>query len=129
MVIMRCTTGDMGIMPGHEAYSAALDTGALRILDLDEGYEYRIAVFGGLAEVKDDVVTIVANAAERPEDIDRKRAERERDRVQRRLQESVDDLDIQKDQARLRRMLVRLEVSSYPLINKPDKPGTDNTNP
>ncbi|MCL2035092.1 MAG: ATP synthase F1 subunit epsilon [Oscillospiraceae bacterium] len=126
MVIMRTTTGDMGILPGHAPYSAALDYGALRILDLEEGYEYRIAVFGGIAEIKDDVLTVVANAAERPEDIDRRRAEKERDKMQRHLQESADNLDLQKDHARLRRMLVRLEVSSYPLIKKHDnKPDTE----
>jgi F-type H+-transporting ATPase subunit epsilon len=126
MVIMRTTTGDMGILPGHAAYSAALDYGALRILDLDEGYEYRIAVFGGLAEIQNDVLTIVANSAERPEDIDRKRAERERDIMQRRMQENSDDLDLRQDQLRLRRMLVRLEVSSYPLIKKQDNPDAEN---
>ena len=35
MVIMRCTTGDMGILPGHEPHSAVLDYGILRILNDD----------------------------------------------------------------------------------------------
>ena len=64
MIIMRCTTGDMGILPGHESRSAVLDYGVLRILDGND--ERRLAVFGGLAEVKNDVVTILTSVAERP---------------------------------------------------------------
>ena len=59
MVIMRCTTGDMGILPGHRACSAVLDYGALRVLD--GGVERRMAVFGGIAQVRNDEVTILAS--------------------------------------------------------------------
>ena len=62
MVIMRCTTGDMGILPGHEACSAALDDGTLRVLD--GGGERRVAVHGGVATIQNDVLTILTNAAE-----------------------------------------------------------------
>ncbi|MCL2030471.1 MAG: ATP synthase F1 subunit epsilon [Oscillospiraceae bacterium] len=119
MIIMRCTTGDMGILPGHEARSAVLDYGVLRILNPDG--ERRIAVFGGLAEVRDDVVTVLANAAEWPEDIDRARAEADRELAERRLQETQDDLEVRSNQAVLRRSLVQIEVSSYPLLSVPVK--------
>ena len=49
MVIMRCITGDMGILADHEATSAILDYGILRIFNDDE--ERRMAVFGGIAQV------------------------------------------------------------------------------
>ena len=117
MVIMRCTTGDLGVLPGHEALSAVLDFGVLRILSGDG--ERRIAVFGGLAEVRHDVVTVLANAAEWPEDIDRARAEAEHEQAERRLRESLNDLELQSTHALLRRTLVQIEVSSYPLISKP----------
>ena len=77
MVIMRCTTGDMGILPGHEACSAILDYGVMRILS--GGGERRIAIFGGIAQVRDNAVTVLANDAQWPEDIDRARAESERE--------------------------------------------------
>jgi len=118
MVIMRCITGDMGILPRHEATSAILDYGVLRILN--DGGERRIAVFGGIAQIRDNVVTILAQDAQWPEDIDIAFAESERDRMIRRMQESVDSLDIQKDQVLMRRTLVQIEVSTYPLINGTD---------
>ena len=117
MVIMRCITGDLGVLPGHEPYSVVLDYGALRILN--SGIERRIAVFGGFAEIRDNVLTILTGSAEWPEDIDRALAEADRDRMQRHLLESQIDTDIQRDQALLRRSLVLIEVSSYPLISAP----------
>ena len=116
MVIMRCITGDMGILPHHEACSAILDYGVMRIITGED--ERRMAVFGGIAQVLDNQVTVLANDAQWPEDIDIATAEAERDRSARRLQEDVDILEIQKDQIRMRRSLVQIEVSSYPLLSR-----------
>jgi len=80
-----------------------------------------MAVFGGIAQVGDNKVTILANNAQWPEDIDMAFVEAERDRLERRSQESLDDLVLQKDQVELRRTLVQMEVSAYPLISKLDK--------
>jgi F-type H+-transporting ATPase subunit epsilon len=116
MVIMRCTTGDMGIQPGHEPRSAILDVGVLRLLDSSR--ENRMAVFGGLAEINNDKVTIITSLAELPEDIDRSRAETDLERAVRREQEGIDDTaDIYSNHVRMRRSMVRLEVSSYPIIS------------
>jgi len=119
MVILRCITGDMGIMAGHEATSAILDYGVLRIINGDE--ERRMAVFGGIAQVGDNRVTILANDAQWPEDIDMAFVEAERDRMARRSQESLDDLQIQKDQVLMRRTLVQMEVSTFPLISRTER--------
>jgi F-type H+-transporting ATPase subunit epsilon len=114
MVIMRCTTGARGIMPKHKAISAILDYGALRILN--DGSERRMAVFGGIAQVQNNEVIILANDAQWPEDIDRARAEREHEMAENRLRESEGNIDIQSNQVTMRRTLVQMEVSSYPLI-------------
>jgi len=114
MVIMRCVTGDMGILPNHEQCSAILDFGILRIRNNDE--ERRMAIYGGIAQVRDNTVTVLANDAQWPEDIDIALVEAEHENVTRRLQENADDLEIQKDQVMLRRTLVQLEVSSYPIL-------------
>jgi len=121
MVIMRCTTGDMGILPKHEACSAILDYGVLRILNSRE--ERRMAVFGGIAQVLDNVVTILANGAQWPEDIDRAHAEAEHEEAERSLRDSKDELKIQRDQVAMRRTLVQIEVSAYPLISKAEREG------
>jgi len=119
MVIVRCTTGDWGILPGHESHWAALGIGVLRMLN--GGEERKLAVFGGIAEVQNDVVTILTSNAELPEDIDRTRAEADHEIAVQRLQKSVNDFEIQSDQVSLRRSLVRIEVSSYPLISKQEE--------
>jgi len=116
MVIMRCITGDMGILPHHEPTSAILDYGVLRVMN--DGQERRMAVFGGIAQVCDNDLTILANDAQWPEDIDAAFAQSERERMESKIQESVDDLELQRDQVLMRRTLVQIEVSSYPLISK-----------
>jgi len=116
MVVMRCITGDMGILPHHEPTSAILDYGVLRIMN--DGSQLRMAVFGGIAQISNNVLTILANEAQWPEDIDIAFVESERERMTRRIQENVDDLDIQRDQVLMRRTLVQIEVSTYPLISK-----------
>ncbi|MCL2227092.1 MAG: ATP synthase F1 subunit epsilon [Oscillospiraceae bacterium] len=120
MVIVRCITGDMGILPNHAPISAILDFGVLRILDNDgeEDIERRMAVFGGIAQIKDNVVTILANDAQWPEDIDIAFVQSERERMERRAKEDLDALEIQRDQILMRRTLVQIEVSSYPLLSK-----------
>jgi len=115
MVIIRCITGDMGILPKHESCSAILDYGVLRLMN--EGEERRMAVFGGIAQIRDDLVTILANDAQWPEDIDLSLVEAERERTSRRILENADDLQIQKEQVTMRRTFVQIEVSSYPLIS------------
>ena len=119
MAIMRCTTGDMGVLPGHEARSAALQYGSLRLFS--GGAERKIAVYGGVAAIQNDVLTILTEDAEWPEDIDRARAEADREQAERRLQERVDDVEIGYDQVRLRRALVQIEVSSSTLDSKDEQ--------
>jgi len=117
MIIMRCMNGDMGIMYGHDARSAALDYGIMRILD--NGGERRLAVLGGIAEIKDNLLTVLTNDAEWPEDIDRAQAEADREHAERSLETQAGDIEIQRSQILLRRSLVQIEVSSYPFVNKP----------
>jgi len=119
MVIMRCITGDMGILADHEPTSAILDYGVLRILNNEE--ERRMAVFGGVAQVGENKVTILANDAQWPEDIDIAFVEAERERMARRTQDAADDLTIARDQILMRRTLVQIEVSAFPLIAKTER--------
>ncbi len=112
MVIFRSVSGDMGVLPGHEPASAVLDDGILRILC--DRSEQRIAVFGGIAAIEDDKVNILTESAEWPWDIDRVRAEQDRQKAELLLQERSDDLKIRSYQVLLRRALVRIEVAVHP---------------
>lgn len=111
MVVLRASTGCMGVMPGHEARTAVLNIGVVRILR--EGAEQRLAVYGGLAIIRGGALTILTGGADWPGDIDLAQAEIDREHAERRLRERQDDLEIQSDQARLRRALVQIEVSAY----------------
>lgn len=116
MVIMRCTTGDMGILPDHEACTAILDLGILRIID--EGTEKRMALLGGVAQMENNMLTILANNAEWPEELDNARARASREEWQAKLDNSADSVEVHRNHVQVRRALVRMDVSSYPLLSK-----------
>ena len=119
MVIMRCIDGDMGVLPGHQAHMCVLDIGVLRVLN--RGRERRLAVFGGIAEVRQDVVTVLTEEAHWPRDIDKARAEEARDHLQRVIREKESDRELCQDQILLRRALVQVEVSSLPLDSEEEE--------
>ena len=115
LVIIRTIEGEIGFMANHMSCSSVLDYGALRFFD--DGVERKIAVFGGIAQMNDNILTVLANDAQWPEDIDLALVEAEREQAERRIRESADNLDIQRDQVLMRRTLVQIEVSAYPLIS------------
>ncbi len=118
MVSVHCHDGDIGILPGHDRYSVLLEYGALRYYQNRE--IYRMAVFGGIADITGDTVTVLTTEAIWPWEISHAHAQAERERLERRMLESDDDMEIQRDQVLLRRALVHIEVSSGGLISKPD---------
>lgn len=71
-VILPSTTGQLGILSGHAPLLTALDTGVMRVRP-DKDW-VAIALMGGFAEVENNEVTILVNAAERGESIDREEA-------------------------------------------------------
>lgn len=111
MVIMRCIDGDLGVLPGHEPLSAVLGDGILRIIN--DGVESKLAVFGGTAEIHDRTVNIFSTIAQRPEEIDRERAERDRREAEATLLEKSEEEQSKKLQVLLHRSLVRIEVSTH----------------
>ncbi len=119
MIIMRASEGDLGVMAGHIPLTTTLSMGALRIFDEsaeENAKERMMAVLGGFAEIRPDCVTILSDSAEWPDEIDIKRAEAAKERAERRMNENSGELDVQRASLALRRALVRIEVSSYPLI-------------
>ena len=106
--------GYFGVWPGHAAFLTTLGAGEL---SYRQGRQERyLAVAGGFAEVRNDKVIILADAAERPEEIDRERAARARLRAEERLAgRSQDEIDFARASAALARALTRLQVSSRAL--------------
>jgi F-type H+-transporting ATPase subunit epsilon len=99
-----------GVLPGHAPFLTTLGIG---VVTYRVGREERqLAVSGGFAEVRNDKVIILADSAERPEEIDRARAERARERAERRLSgRSQEEVDFMRCQAALARALTRLQVA------------------
>jgi F-type H+-transporting ATPase subunit epsilon len=95
------------VLPGHTQYLAILNIG---MLWYRKGSAVtRIALGGGFAEVNHDRLVVMAETAERAEEIDVERAKRARDRAEARLKElSMDDETYKKAYAEMQRALVRI---------------------
>jgi len=107
--------GYFGVLPGHAAFLTTLAPGEVTYRSGQT--EHRVAVTGGFAEVRPERVIILAENAERPEEIDRERAERARQRAELRLQGKGPDgaaaeIDFARALAALARALTRLHVAS-----------------
>ena len=101
--------GYFGVLPGHTPLMAALSVGELWYRKGQE--KTYLAIAYGFAEVLPDRVTILAQLAERAEEIDLERAERARARASGRL-EGKSDLDYTRARIALMKSLTRLQVSS-----------------
>jgi F-type H+-transporting ATPase subunit epsilon len=86
-----------------------IQPGVMRIVK--DGDEVEMAITGGFVEVRDNRVTILADAAERAEEIDEVRAEEARGRAQRLLEERAAEVDLAMAEASLRRALIRLKAA------------------
>ena len=111
-VVVPGSDGYFGVLPGHAAFLTTLGTG--EVVYRIDGDEYYLAVSGGFAEVRNDKVIVLADAAERPEEIDRGRAARAKERAERRLfgGSSEEAIDYARATAALDRALARHQTVS-----------------
>jgi F-type H+-transporting ATPase subunit epsilon len=110
-VIAPGTLGYFGVLPGHIPFVSNLSIGELTYRKGTE--ERHLAIIWGYAEVLPDRVVILAEEAQKPEEIDVARAEAARDRALAHLQKSGPETDLAEEEASLRRAMVRLQVSSH----------------
>jgi F-type H+-transporting ATPase subunit epsilon len=109
-VVVPGSEGYFGVLPGHAPLLATLGIGELTYRIGRE--ERHVAVAGGFAEVRNDKVIVLADTAEPPQDIDRARAERARDRAEQRLSGRLqDEIDYARAAAALARALTRIQVA------------------
>ena len=109
VVVVPGVECQLGILPHHAPLMTMLQPGEL-LIRKGEG-EIRMAVTGGFLEVRPDRVIILADAAERAEEIDIRRAEEAMRRAQERLSERIPEVDMAQAEASLRRSLARLKVA------------------
>jgi F-type H+-transporting ATPase subunit epsilon len=102
--------GYFGVLPGHTPLLAMMQVGTLWYRR-GQDYQYLSIAFG-FAEVLPDRVTILAQVAEKAEEIDVARAEAAKKRAEERLSSPVVDMDFERARIALLKSLVRLQVAS-----------------
>ena len=101
--------GELGILPQHISLLTPLAAGTVKVRN--DGEQQFFFVAGGFLEVRPDQVTVLADAAERAEDIDEARAEESRRRAQALLEQKLMDVDQAAAAAALARAEARLRLA------------------
>ena len=113
MLITRSICGELGILPKHANLLTALIPHVMRIKE--SGGEVQLFVSGGFMEVTPEKITVLADAAEKPDDIDVERAKAAYQRANERLAKKNADIDIDRAEAALARAKARLLVKGVPI--------------
>ena len=125
LVLAPSMGGQVGILPNHAPLMAALTFGEL-ILRRENLPDEFIAIGGGFMEVGPDHVTILADSAERAEEIDELRADEARQRARETMaQKHREDADFVRAEAALRRSVIRLKVARRKRRPRGTMPGSD----
>lgn len=109
-VSMPGQEGDFGVLPGHTPFFAGLRTGTMWYRQGSE--KHYLAVSVGFAEVLPDQVTVLAQVAERAEDLDEERAQAGMARAQEMLQAVPMEIDFERARLSLLRTLQQLQAES-----------------
>ncbi|MDP2731320.1 MAG: F0F1 ATP synthase subunit epsilon [Dehalococcoidales bacterium] len=109
IIVAPGVMGQLGILPHHTPLMTTLEPGEMRIRK--GGEEFSLAISGGFLEVRPDRVIVLADAAERDEEIDLARAEEAKRRAQETLRQRIPAADTAQAEAALRRSLARLKVA------------------
>jgi len=108
-LIVPGIAGELGVLPLHAPLLTMIQPGILRVVK--GGEEVAMAITGGFIEVRDNRVTILADAAERGEEIDTARAEEARRRAQEQITAGGPGIDIAQAEAALKYALMRLKAA------------------
>lgn len=103
--------GGFQVLVNHAPLLAGIGVGEVKVRDA-AGHETHYATSGGVVEVKRNRVVLMAETAEREDEIDAARAESARDRAKRRLSEADAGTDVERARLALARALNRLRVST-----------------
>jgi F-type H+-transporting ATPase subunit epsilon len=101
--------GYLGILPGHAPLITELGVGEVKFHA--GGEEQRFAVAWGFAEILLDKVTVLAETAERPSEINVERARKAKERAEQRLTSGDTNVDVERSLNALHRAETRLEVA------------------
>lgn len=111
MAVCPGVEGEFGVLPQHVSLLSALKIGGLKYR-VDGKDEY-VFISGGFADVNNNVLTVLAESAEKAADIDTARALAAKERAEKRLAEHADNMDITRAEAALQRAIMRLQLSNF----------------
>ena len=106
-------TGDLGVYKNHIPMTTVLAPGLVTIHNGDE--EKVAAVHAGFAEILGDRVTLLAELAEWPDEIDESRAQAARARAEQRLASHTEEIDVKRAEYALKKALIRIDAKDYKL--------------
>ncbi len=109
MLEFNTTEGEIGVLPGHIPMTVIIKPGIVTIYETGKD-EKKAAVHAGFAEILQDKVTILAEIAEWPEEIDTERAEAAYERAQERIQQKDPGTDMVRAEAALLRAMARINL-------------------
>jgi len=109
-VVAPGTVGYFGILTGHTPFVSSLKTGIIKITK-PNGEKIILSTSGGFLMTDGKKVILLAEAAERPEEINVDRAQRAKERAEKRLAERTPEIDIDRARAALLRAIIRLKVA------------------
>lgn len=121
MVVVPGIEGVFGILPNHVPLLTALSYGELQVKRHNEA-DHFFAVGGGFIEVRPDHVTVMADSAEKADEIDIERAEKARQRALEHLEKRGEVEDFEKAQALLKRSATRLKIAKRHGRNRRESP-------
>ncbi len=111
-VIVPCDDGELAVLSGHEEMVLALVDGIIKIKKKSGAWLYGAVSLGTLQMTTDNRCVVLVNTAERPEDIDKRRAQDAYDFAMEHLAEKQSIKEFKKSQAGLARALTRLKAAS-----------------
>lgn len=112
-VIVRTIAGDVAIMAKHTNYCTALGMGEAKV-EMEDGTARTAACIGGMLNVMDGEVRIIATTWEWKEDIDLARAQKAKEKAEQKLAEKdkLSEREVTLAEAKLKRALIRSNVAS-----------------
>ena len=112
IVMAPGSMGEFGVLSGHTPFMTSLKTGAIHYRD-ENGKDQYVFVSGGFAEALPDKVTVLAESAEKMEDIDPERAKAAMERAEKRLAEgrAKEKVDIARANAAIERAVMRIKIA------------------
>jgi len=107
-LVVASTEGNLGVLANHMPLVTTLKPSASEIVDKD-GNKKRAFISTGILEVKENSVTVLSDACEWPDEVDKKRAEAAKERAEARIRQKT-GVDVKRAELALARALARLNL-------------------